>query len=277
MRPRDDDCGAPGEEPRRRGRRDGTPERDNAGEPVCDPAEGGPGTVADLIAEGAGGVTPGEVPHRLCAVALTLLPVTGASVSLRGDGMPVQMGASDEAAAHMAEIQATLGDGPSLYAAEIGAPVLAGDLTGGRDARRWPVFAQQAAEAGVQAVYSIPLGSDAVCVGTLDLYGATPHELSRRELHTVQLVAAAMTLALMSLPRDEDDEGAGEGAESSWLSGLLTDQDEVYQAIGMIMVQLGAGADEAVARLRARAFTQGRTALEVAHEVTTHRTRFDRD
>ncbi len=274
MQPRDDGFGAPGGEPGRRGRRDGrlqdyetevAPERDRVRDPV---------NAADVIAEGVRGMAPAEIPHRLCVVAVKLLPVTGVSVSLRGNGMPVQMSASDDAASRVAEIQATLGDGPSLYAAEIGAPVLASDLTTGRDARRWPVFAQQAAEAGVQAVYSIPLGNDAVCVGTLDLYGDAPHELTKRELHTAQLVAGVMTLALMSLPHEEDNEGAG---EESWLSGLTTDQDEVYQAIGMIMAQLGVGADEALARLRASAFAQGRTALDVAHEVITHRKRFDRD
>ncbi|WP_181446880.1 GAF domain-containing protein, partial [Streptomyces sp. NTH33] len=174
------------------------PERDRVRDPVDD---------AEAIAEGVRGTAPAGIPHRLCVVAVELLPVTGASASLRGNGMPVRMGASDDAAARVAEIQATLGDGPSLYAAEIGAPVLASDLTTGRDARRWPVFAQQAAEAGVQAVYSLPLGDDAICVGTFDLYGATPHELTRRELHTAQLVAGVMTLALMSLPHEEDAEG----------------------------------------------------------------------
>ena len=50
-----------------------------------------------------------------------------------------------------------------------------------------------------------------------------------------------------------------------------TDHDKVYQAIGMIMAQLGVDADEATARLRARAFTQGRTVLEVARDVVAHR------
>ncbi|MEU7381434.1 GAF and ANTAR domain-containing protein [Streptomyces sp. NPDC042207] len=230
--------------------------------------------VADVIAEGVRGVPAAEIPRRLCAVAVELLPVTGASVSLRGNGMPVRMGASDPAAARLAEIQATLGDGPSLYAAEAGAPVLASDLTAGRDARRWPVFAQQAAEAGVRAVYSVPLGDDAVCVGTLDLYGDAPHELSGRELHTARLVAGVMTLALMSLPVAEDDDAP---AEASWLNAVAAEQDEIYQAIGMIMAQLGVGADEALALLRAHAFAEGRTALDVAHEVITHRMRFDED
>ncbi|GAT84242.1 diguanylate cyclase [Streptomyces sp. F-3] len=283
VRLRDGGPGAPGDEPGRRGPDDGrfrehrlhlygtnhgievAPERNRAHDPV---------NAVDAIAEDLRGEAPAEVPHRLCVVAVELLPVTGASVSLRGNGMPVRMSASDDAAARMAEIQATLGDGPSLYAAEIGAPVLAFDLTTGRDARRWPVFAQQAAEAGVRAVYSFPLGDDAVCVGTFDLYGDFPYGLTREELHTARHLADLMTLALMSLPHEEDGEGAG---GTSWLSGLATGQDEVYQAIGMIMAQLGVGAEEALARLRASAFAQGRTARAVAHEVITHRTRFDPD
>ncbi|MFF9122588.1 GAF and ANTAR domain-containing protein [Streptomyces sp. NPDC014889] len=277
MRSRDDGLGVPDEEPGRdgpAGRGDERHRERAGGTPREQDRAGGPLDVADVIADGVRGVPAAEIPRRLCAVAVELLPVTGASVSLRGNGMPVRMGASDAAAARLAEIQATLGDGPSLYAAEAGAPVLASDLTGGRDARRWPVFAQQAAEAGVRAVYSVPLGDDAVCVGTLDLYGDAPHELSGRELHTARLVAGVMTLALMSLPLDEDDEDA---AEASWLNVVAAEQDEVYQAIGMIMAQLGVCADEALALLRAHAFAQGRTALDVAHEVITHRMRFDRE
>jgi hypothetical protein len=230
--------------------------------------------AADVIAEGVRGAQPVEIPGRLCRVAVKLLPVIGASVSLRSDGMPVQLSASSDRAAHLSEVQATLGDGPCMYAARTGAPVLASDLTAGRDARRWPVFAQQATASGVQAVYSVPLGNDAVCVGTLDLYRATPGELTTRELRTAQLVASVMTVALMALPRGEEN---GRGGEEPWLSGLATDHDEVYQAIGMIMVQLGVASEEALARLRAHAFAHNRTALEVARDVVSHRKRFDRD
>ncbi|MHC3470140.1 GAF and ANTAR domain-containing protein [Streptomyces sp. 7R007] len=230
--------------------------------------------ASDVIAEGVRGAELREVPGRLCTVAVKLLPVVGASVSLRSDGMPMQLSASSDEAARLSEIQATLGDGPCVYAAEFGAPVLASDLTDGPDARRWPVFAQQATAAGVQAVYSMPLGNDAVCVGTLDLYRDTPGGLTEREVRTALLVASVMTIALMALPRQEDN---GPQGDEPWLSGLATDHDEVYQAIGMIMAQLGVGADEALARLRAHAFAENRTALEVAREVVSHRKRFDRD
>ncbi|MEV6942464.1 GAF and ANTAR domain-containing protein [Streptomyces sp. NPDC051172] len=230
--------------------------------------------AVDVIAEVVRDARPGETPGRLCAVAVKLLPVVGASVSLRGSGLPIRLAASNSLAAFLAEAQTTLGDGPWLYAYRDGAPVLACDLTAGRDLHRWPVFARQAAAVGVRAVYSMPLGSDdGLTVGTLDLYRDTPGGLTEEELRRAQLVAAVMTLALTALPREE----SGSGGEEAWLGGLATEHDEVYQAIGMVMAQLGVDAEEASARLRARAFAQGRTALEVAHDVVSHRERLDGD
>lgn len=228
----------------------------------------------DVIAEVVRDARPGETPARLCAVAVKLLPVVGASVSLRGSGMPIRLAASNSLASFLAEVQTTLGDGPWLYAYQLGVPVLACDLSGGRDMRRWPLFARQATAVGVQAVYSMPLGSDdGLTVGTLDLYRDTPGALTEDELCRAQLVAAVTTLALTSLPREE----SGSGGEESWLGGLATEHDEVYQGIGMVMAQLRVTADEASARLRARAFAQGRTVLEVAHDVISHRERLDGD
>ncbi|MFC8143571.1 GAF and ANTAR domain-containing protein [Streptomyces paradoxus] len=260
VRPRDDPRGAPDGEP--------GPGRTGGGAPDPDGAR-----AADVIARGVRGAEPREVPGRLCEVAVELLPVTGASVSLRSEGMPVQLSASSAQAAHLAQIQATLGDGPCQSAVEDGAPVLACDLTSGRDAGRWPVFAQQATEAGVRAVYAVPLGSGAVCVGTLDLYRDRPGGLTDRQLHVARIVAGVMTVALMALPHGDEPEAAD---GDDWLSGLATDHDEVYRAVGMIMAQLGVGADDALARLRADAFAHGRTALDVARDVIAHRTRFDR-
>ncbi|WUQ66767.1 GAF and ANTAR domain-containing protein [Streptomyces canus] len=230
--------------------------------------------VSDAIAEGVRGADPAEIPGKLCAAAVRLLPVADASVSLRSDGMPVQLSASSPRAERLSELQATLGDGPCTSAAMAGAAVLATDLTSGRDADRWPVFAQQATAAGIRAVYAMPLGNDTVCVGTLDLYRDVPGELTRRELRIAELVASVMTVALTALPRGQENGPEGDGL---WLSGLAKAHDEVYQAVGMIMVQLGVDSDEALARLRADAFADSRTALEVAHDVVWNLKRFDRD
>ncbi|EGX60854.1 regulatory protein [Streptomyces zinciresistens K42] len=232
-----------------------------------------PPGAADAIAEGVRGARVGEIPGRLCGVAVDLLPVTCASVSLHSAGVPVQLGASSAQAAYVTEVQATLGDAPCHYVARTGTAVLARDLTAGRDVLRWPVFAQQATAAGVRAVYSLPLGDGAVCVGTLDLYRDRPGTLTDPELRTARLVAGLITAALTALPRAREDD---EDGREWWLGGLGAGHDSVHQATGMIMAQLGLGTDEALARLRAHAFAHGRTALDLARDVVARRTRFER-
>ncbi|MFD5803957.1 GAF and ANTAR domain-containing protein [Streptomyces sp. NPDC127020] len=221
-------------------------------------------SAAELIAAEVRGAAPDEVPGRMCAVAVRLLPVTGASASLRGEGVPVRLCASGDRASYLAEIQATLGTGPCVTAVEEGVPVLACDLTCGADAGRWPFFAQQATAIGVRAVYALPLGTDDACLGTLDLYRDSPGGLSAPQLRTARLVAGVITVALMALPR----------REGAWLDEVAGDHDEVYRAVGMIMAQLRIGADEALARLRADAFARDRTVQAVAREVLTHRRHF---
>ncbi|MFE6175178.1 GAF and ANTAR domain-containing protein [Streptomyces sp. NPDC056464] len=239
---------------------------------------GGPGreraASADALGEIVRGAGPGEIPVRLCEVAVELLPVSGASVSLHSAGLPVQLGASSARAAYITEVQATLGDGPCRSAAESGTPVLARDLTGGQDVLRWPVFAQEATAAGVRASYSVPLGNETVCVGTLDLYRDSPGDLTDRDLRTARLVAGLMTAALIQLPHSDEE---GRPGSEEWLNGLAADHDQVYQATGMLMAQLGIGTDEALARLRAYSYAHGRTALDVSGDVVGHRLRFDRD
>ncbi|MBD9734227.1 GAF and ANTAR domain-containing protein [Streptomyces sp. H28] len=236
------------------------------------PDGGGYERAAEAIAAGVRGAGPEEMPGRLCTVVVDLLPVDGASVSLRTDGMPVQLGASSPRAAHVAQLQATLGDGPCQWVLRTGAPVLVGDLESARSTHRWPVFAQQAVAAGVRAVHALPLGSDRLCVGTLDLYRTAPGGLTDGQLEVARLVAGVMTVALMALPHEEEHEYRG---SAPWLSGLAADHDTIHQAVGMIMAQLGVGADEALARLRGDAFAHGRTALDVAGDVVAHRRRFE--
>lgn len=242
-----------------------------------DPSGGGPADArrqaAHVIAEAVRDVGPREIPERLCAAVVALLPVTGASASLHGAGLPVPVGASSTWAAQLTELQATLGDAPCLTAAATRAPALASDLTRDPAQERWPVFAHEATAGGTRAAFSIPLGNDTVCVGTLDLYRDTPGELTPGQLHTAELVAGVLTVALMALPHEETTTLDSD----RWLDGLAADHDEVYQATGMIMAQLGVGPEEALARLRAHAFAQGRTVLDAAGDVVGHRVRFDRE
>ncbi|MFG2573456.1 GAF and ANTAR domain-containing protein [Streptomyces sp. NPDC048481] len=226
--------------------------------------------VAGAVAREMRGAGPREVPRRLCEAVVKLLPVDDAGVALRGEGMPVPLGASGQRAADVMELEVTLGDGPGLEAAATGAPVCARDLSSSEDALRWPVFAEQAAAAGVRSVYALPLGDRAVCVGTVDLYRDVPGELTAGELRTARTAADVVTSALVALPRGERDDAG------RWLSPLAAGHGEVYQAVGMVMVRLGVPAEEALSLLRGHAFARGCPVLELAHEVITLHTRVDR-
>jgi hypothetical protein len=232
--------------------------------------------VRDALSEAAAGVSARRVPEELCRACMRLLPVSGASVSLAaGPAVHATWCASDGTAALLAEAQYTLGEGPCQSALELGASVLAVDLTGGPDVRRWPLFARQAVELGVRAAFAFPLGTAGQAVGTLDLYRDTSGGLSDRDLGTALLVRDAMTYAVLNL---ESVAGRSVGADpdgvASWVAAALVDHTEVHQAIGMVMIQLGVAPEQALDRMRARAFAQGCTVSQVAAEVVGRTYRF---
>ncbi|MCX4703664.1 GAF and ANTAR domain-containing protein [Streptomyces sp. NBC_01373] len=225
--------------------------------------------VADTFTSAAAAADVRQVPALLCQACVELLPITGASISIT-DGTTVRAlwCASDRTASRLAEAQYTLGDGPCQTALARTAPVLAADLTRGPDARRWPVFAHQATELGVQAVFSLPLGTSALAIGTLDLYRASPGALSDRDLRSALLARDAVTFAVLTLDSGTGDYAPADGAGvASWVEAAEADHTEVHQAVGMVMVQLAVDPQQALDRLRARAFAQGRTVTEVAEDV----------
>ncbi|WP_283993720.1 GAF and ANTAR domain-containing protein [Streptomyces sp. 549] len=207
-----------------------------------------------------------QVPEQLCRACVDLLDVSGASVSLHGrDDARTLWWSSSPQAGQLAEAQYTLGDGPCQSAMTLAAPVLAADLTKGPDARQWPVFAQRAVELGVEAVFSLPLGSEANAIGTLDLYRGEPGPLSKRDLSYAFPAADAIAYALLVLQ-------AGARAVDptqvySWLESAETNHDEVHQATGMVMIRLNLGAEQALARLRAHAFSHDQTLTQTARDV----------
>ncbi|GAA4834204.1 hypothetical protein GCM10023235_05930 [Kitasatospora terrestris] len=192
----------------------------------------------------------------------------GLALSLVADGTyAAALSATDPVARQVAETQFTLGDGPGLLAAKVAAPVLASDLASMTDARRWPLFAPQAVEAGARAVYSLPLGTSTVVIGTLDLYRAAAGLPRPDELADAVLASDVATSVLTALDhRPSPDDGV-----AAWLHETGTGEDEVYHATGMIMAATGTGAAEALALLRARAFREGRTAADVARDMIHRR------
>ncbi|HYO19423.1 MAG TPA: ANTAR domain-containing protein [Dermatophilaceae bacterium] len=75
-----------------------------------------------------------------------------------------------------------------------------------------------------------------------------------------------------------DDQHGIAGTQSKVnLDNVLAYRLEVYQAQGMLMVDLGVGIGEAMARLRAYAYAEGRALSDVANDIVNGRMTLERD
>jgi GAF domain-containing protein/ANTAR domain-containing protein len=209
---------------------------------------------------------------RLCRAAGKALRASGAGLTVMADGgLRAVSAASDDAAGALEELQFTVGEGPCIDAYELQRPVLIPDVN---DAAmtRWPAYAPAVYAGGVRAVFAFPLQIGAARLGMLDLFRAEPGMLSGDEL------ALALTFAEVAVGTlvDGQDHSRG-GVMEGWLDDSLGSRAELYQAQGMVMVQLRVHLTEAMARMRAYAFARDLRLGDVAAGVVAGRIRFDQD
>ena len=200
--------------------------------------------------------------QRLCRAAASALPATGVGVSVMTSAQnPATLAASDAHSAAIEDLQFTLGEGPCIDAYSTGRPVFAPDLTvAGRV--RWPGYAPAAQEHGVRAAFAFPLQIGAARLGALDVYRDQPGGLSTPAIaEALTFADAAMTGLLNAQQRSNEDIGAPA------LDDALGNRFELYQAQGMVAIQLGVGLHEAMIRIRAHAFAQNRPLGDVADDI----------
>ena len=207
----------------------------------------------------------------LCRAAVRSLGVDGAGVTMTSGPVAHEpLYASDALSARLEELQFTMGEGPAAEDFAFGSPMLIPDLDAA--AARWPGFAPAAVAAGARAMFALPLQAGAIRVGVLSLYRAQPGPLTPAELADV-LVFADVALHLVL------DSAAGITGSPEYrpLEGLSDKRAEVYQAVGMISVQLGVDLGEAFVRLRAHAFAGGAALGDIANDVVNRKLRLDPD
>jgi hypothetical protein len=211
------------------------------------------------------------LPDEFCRECQGGVGVDGAALTaISRHGDRAMLASSDELSARVEEIELTLGEGPSVDAFVAHRPVSAVDLSSAASARRWPGFAGAAIEVGVGAAFAFPLLVGASCIGTLQLCRRLSGPLSTSQFRDAFRYAETGLWAVL-------DARAGipaTGLDGTYLP-LAGGQDEVFQASGMISVQLGVGVDEALVRLRAYAFSHDRPLHDVAHDVVVRRFRFN--
>lgn len=208
--------------------------------------------------------------QRLCAAAARAIPAAGAGVSLMSEGGGRGVAAaSSEVSGRYEELQFTVGEGPCIDAFAFRRPVLEPALDN-RSTGRWPVYSQSAHEGGVRAVFSFPLQVGAARLGVLDVYRTDSGSLTAEEL--AQALAFAQVAVLMLLDGQRE---ASPGCVAEGLDEALAYRSTLYQAQGMVMIQLGVPLGEALVRLRAFAFAHERRLSSVALDVVARRLRLD--
>ena len=202
--------------------------------------------------------------QRLCRAAARALPATGVGVSLIAEtGNQVTVAASDALAEQIEELQFSLGEGPCLEAYATRRPVITADLRATAGAH-WPGYAGEAQERGVRAVFAFPLQIGAARVGAMDVYRDEIGELSQEALAQALTFAEIATSTLL-------DSQSSAGASEEMLRDAMNAREEVFQAQGIVMVQLGAPLAEAIVRLQAHAYAQDRRLTDVANDIIAGR------
>jgi hypothetical protein len=207
---------------------------------------------------------------RLCVGCVRHLSASGAGVSVVTDaGVRDIVFATNQVSAQIEDLQVSLGEGPCIDAWSSGRPVIEPDLSR-TSLGRWPVFGPAARAAGAAAVFALPLQVGQARVGALDVYRDTPGGLSDADIEDALKLGDAVTQVLLEIRAAADPGRDGP-------DGGLPVSVEVYQAAGMITVQLDVGIPEALARLRAHAYAEERPLREVARDVVARRLRLARD
>jgi hypothetical protein len=138
--------------------------------------------------------------------------------------------------------------------------------------RRWPAYARAACEQGVEAVFAFPLQVGAARAGALDVYRNETGSLTPDGL-TQAVTFAEVAMGLLV----DGQDGARAGMTTTDLDDALAYRLEVYQAQGMVMVDLGVSIDAAMARLRGHAYAECRPISDVAREIVAGKLRLARD
>jgi hypothetical protein len=199
-----------------------------------------------------------------------MLEVDGAGISLiEAAGRRMPLGASSEDASAAERLQFTTGEGPCMTAQETRQPVFAveQDLV-----RRWPVFADLLlGGTPFRAVVALPLRPALAGDGAIDLFFTRADEVTDLDVFDAlavgELVTSALSEAAVWSTWSSDD-----GPE--WLHGPAPRRRAaVWEAMGMLGIDLELTAPAAIALMRMHAYGSGRAVDDVAADLLAGRLR----
>ncbi|WP_099037304.1 GAF and ANTAR domain-containing protein [Mycobacterium neglectum] len=218
-----------------------------------------------------------DAADRLCEACVVLFEVDAAAISLVFDGANTgTLGSSSEHARTCDELQFLLGEGPCLDSVTRRAPVLVIDLADPEEGR-WPVYGPAMLDLQIRGVFAMPVVVAGEFVGALDLFRAQPGRLEESQITGAVVAAELAGIPLLDLLDGDLHAAAADPHSDAWAELHTLSRAEVSQATGMLVAQLEVEPAEALVRLRAHAYSTGRSATEVARDILDRKLRLESD
>lgn len=205
---------------------------------------------------------------QLCCQALRAVECTGLTgvtlARVNAGGIVNLIHASDDLGTTLLGIHETVVAGPLGSALESRGPVLAVDLAGNRNPAAWLPYINEALTVGVRSVLVFPIQVGAVMLGLLTLHGTVAVTVSQHLVAELAVIADQLVAVMIRPPP---------GIERAAWERTLVDVPHaaIHQAAGIVMVQQNCTIEDAMASLRARAFADGVSPLDLARQIVQGR------
>ena len=199
-------------------------------------------------------VEPGRQPGFMDAVVATI-GMQSATVILNTRRGQAVVAASSPTAGAANNLEFVLGEGPTHSAIAHGQPVQVTDMA---QCDRWPRYGPEVVRLGVRAVLAVPV--QPAPLGAVCAYNSEP-AIRQEAVAAADAIADALPVILPHASLGRADEGS---LPALPLFGEADFPATVHQAAGMVSIHCGCGITDALALLRARAFSVGRPAEEIA-------------
>jgi hypothetical protein len=166
------------------------------------------------------------------------------------------------ASAEAERLQFTVGEGPCLSSHATGDIVIADEAT---MRSTWPAYYDAlAANTPIRGTISLPLRDELRGIGALDLYAVPPRDLGSVSLRDALTVSEQVAAVLHAQNRQNRIDAGG----PAWLDAPAAERrSTVWQAIGFVNSALHIPSPDALALLRAHAYTEGQSLDELAAQV----------
>jgi ANTAR domain len=154
------------------------------------------------------------------------------------------------------------------------APVLVLDLAD-LDDTRWPVYAPAMLAHDIHGVFALPVLVAGEYLGALDLFCSRPGMLDAEVLAGGLVAAELAGIPVLDLLAADLQAALSDPGSDVWDELATITRSEVSQATGMVVAQLEVAPAEALVRVRAHAYSTGRTVSEVARDILERRLRLE--